>query len=344
MQMAQRTFSNLPKSRVARTRSLNRDMLDQQDSVADRVRKQMRAQSMSRRIARGNWTMSGSRFVSQVKQPAWAAPLVARPMPPPSKPAPKPKRRTRSLGTANSQLKALLDNLNTLSKRLGTANSPNHVQTLIELSRHWVVQADLREALKVAVLAKTTINKLMVEEEEKLFHKLFSVEGESNGSEVSKAAIPKIETKGSPFDSSILGQVIRQEARVDQIIASLVDARLRETWTDFEVPPLDSEENSPDPSVADTASLYKEEASMTDGSINYATRALDSTSNGSVRAPRSLASMPGTLSSAAPRSAVSRCMSNASIMSPIASSSATVSPKWRSRHASVSNLSLGSSH
>ncbi|KAI8854559.1 hypothetical protein BC829DRAFT_380254 [Chytridium lagenaria] len=192
----QRTFSNLPKSKGEK----------KAESISDRIRKEMKILSESRRVQRGNWTMAGSRFVSQVKQPAWAAPFASRPLPPPEKPKRSPPiRRTRALGHGRNVLKDMLDKLQSLSKSLGTSDSSEHIQILLELSRHWVLQKDLREALRVGILAKSIV-----------------------GQGTAKSTIPKIDTVRSPFDSGSLGEVLNLEARVDHIIAHIVDARSSE--------------------------------------------------------------------------------------------------------------------
>ncbi|KAJ3109423.1 hypothetical protein HDU97_006668 [Phlyctochytrium planicorne] len=251
-----RTFSNMPQPKGSRSRSLLRPG-EIEESAADRVRKEMRAQSQTRRIHRGNWTMSGSRFVSQVKQPAWAAPLAVRPPPPPKpkKQKPKPKFLHRGLGKTNNQLQYFIEKLAALTKRLGSSKTPDHVQLLLEQSRFWVEKGDLREALRVAAAAKSIVNSLVEEDEDRtLCHYDFSLI--SDIAEQSHNALKRGEYV-SPFRITKLDVILHLEAKVDKVISAIVDARVKEFTSDLDLPEWEDCEDSFD-GASVPSSVYRD--------------------------------------------------------------------------------------
>ncbi|KAJ3193019.1 hypothetical protein HK101_005570 [Irineochytrium annulatum] len=230
-----RTFSNFPIEKEKKrpgTRGLN---TGNEESIVERMKRQIIAESKSKRRLRGNWSSTMSRFVSQAKRPGWAAPLVQDF----SKPkVPNSKKLSRDLDskadTSRSpaaELKARLDHIQSLTTQHACSSTPDHVLALIKLSRYWFLQHNLREALRVALVAKTTIASIISHDHSRVLSRLRTERLELPGGQGKPTHVQLARQRRydeiHAADTERMGAALALEARVDRVVNAVVDARVR---------------------------------------------------------------------------------------------------------------------
>ncbi|KAJ3118202.1 hypothetical protein HDU96_003242 [Phlyctochytrium bullatum] len=217
------------KRKEVKTRGLFGSMAKKAESAAEKVRNEMKAQGRRR----------GTKFVSSYRLPAWAPPLIFPPLPPAHDPPPKkrgPRVRTRALATPDGKLTDLLKSMTEIVEKFGPC--PELIQKLLEISKFWAQQGETREALRMAVLAKVTVEQILKNKEAEIFQNLSRVEDHSFHSP--QKAMPVIpDAEDGPFHSGVLDATLKMEAYIDALITELTDARVREVWDRAKEIPFD---------------------------------------------------------------------------------------------------------
>ncbi|KAJ3415447.1 hypothetical protein HDV05_004889 [Chytridiales sp. JEL 0842] len=229
------TFSNLPVKK-ARGRSRTRDLDEPKESLAEKTRREMKALAKARQRSRGNWSSRASRFVSQVKQPAWAEPHILQEPPPKPMSANKIakglERKAEHAPNIAAELKSRIDHIRSLEEVHGKSGTPEHIHALIKLSRFWLLQNNCREALRVALTGKSVIRQVYITKKAEILESLRGSE-HVDPTHTSGIALLRKLVKDKRYDDIAipvkdLEKVAKMEAHLDKIISAMVDARLRD--------------------------------------------------------------------------------------------------------------------